>query len=61
MWLAVRNIHGQLPISTLLLLLLLLLTSRGKARMMVSVVMSSATRVPLVSFALSTFVRHPTT
>ena len=29
--------------------------------MMVSVVMSSATRVPGFSFALSTFVRQPTT
>jgi hypothetical protein len=36
-------------------------TSRGSARMMVSVVMSSATRVPLVSLLLSTLVRQPTT
>lgn len=36
-------------------------TSRGSARMIVSVVMSSATRVPLVSLTLSTLVRQPTT
>ena len=36
-------------------------TSRGNARMMVSVVMSSATRVPFTSFSLSSFVRTPTT
>jgi hypothetical protein len=36
-------------------------TSRGSARMMVSVVMSSATRVPCVSFVLSSLVRQPTT
>ena len=36
-------------------------TSRGNARMMVRVVMSSATRVPLTSFSLSSFVRTPTT
>lgn len=36
-------------------------TSRGSARMIVSVVMSRATRVPCVSFALSSFVLHPTT
>lgn len=36
-------------------------TSLGSARMMVSVVMSRATRVPLVSLALSTLLRQPTT
>jgi hypothetical protein len=36
-------------------------TSRGNARMMVSVVMSSATRVPCVSLLLSSLVRQPTT
>jgi len=36
-------------------------TSRGSARMMVYVMMSSVTRVPDVSFALSTFLRQPTT
>mmetsp|Transcript_24163 Transcript_24163/g.62253 ORF Transcript_24163/g.62253 Transcript_24163/m.62253 type:complete len:276 (-) Transcript_24163:152-979(-) len=36
-------------------------TSRGSARMIVSVVMSRATRVPFVSFALSTFDLQPTT
>ena len=37
------------------------MTSRGSARMIVSVVMSSATRVPLTSFSLSSLVRTPTT
>jgi hypothetical protein len=37
------------------------LTSRGSARMIVSVVMSRATRVPLVSLSLSTLLRQPTT
>ena len=36
-------------------------TSRGSMRMMVSVVMSSATRVVGSSLALSTFTRQPTT
>ena len=35
--------------------------SRGKKRMMVSVVMSSATRVPEMSLLLSTLLRQPTT
>ena len=36
-------------------------TSRGNARMMVNVVMSSVTRVPFTSLLLSSFVLHPTT
>mmetsp|Transcript_33371 Transcript_33371/g.103389 ORF Transcript_33371/g.103389 Transcript_33371/m.103389 type:complete len:242 (+) Transcript_33371:258-983(+) len=36
-------------------------TSRGRARMMVSVVMSSVTRVPGLSFSLSSLLRQPTT
>mmetsp|Transcript_19896 Transcript_19896/g.59640 ORF Transcript_19896/g.59640 Transcript_19896/m.59640 type:complete len:277 (+) Transcript_19896:162-992(+) len=36
-------------------------TSRGSCRMMVSVVMSSATRTPETSFALSSFTLHVTT
>jgi hypothetical protein len=36
-------------------------TSRGSMRMIVRVVMSSATLVPCFSFALSTFERQPTT
>ena len=39
----------------------LLHTSRGSARIMVSVVMSSDTRVPEISLALSTLARQPTT
>ncbi len=37
------------------------ITSRGSARMIVSVVMSSATRVLVVSLVLSTLLRHATT
>ena len=36
-------------------------TSLGRARMIVRVVMSRATRVLAVSFVLSTLFRHPTT
>ena len=36
-------------------------TSRGRKRMMVSVVMSRATRVPDISLLLSTLLRQPTT
>lgn len=38
-----------------------ILTSRGSARMIVKVVISSTTRVPEVSFSLSTLLRQPTT
>ena len=37
------------------------LTSRGRARIMVSVVISRTTLVPAVSFVLSTLLRQPTT
>jgi hypothetical protein len=37
------------------------ITSLGRARMMVRVVMSSATLVPATSFSLSTLLRQPTT
>lgn len=37
------------------------LTSLGRARMIVRVVMSSATRVPAANLSLSTLLRHPTT
>ena len=36
-------------------------TSRGRVRIIVKVVMSSTTRVPEVSFSLSTLLRQPTT
>lgn len=36
-------------------------TSRGRIRIMVSVVISSTTRVPEASFSLSTLLRQPTT
>jgi hypothetical protein len=38
-----------------------IITSRGRARMIVRVVISSTTRVPEVSFSLSTLLRQPTT
>lgn len=36
-------------------------TSRGSARIIVSVVISRTTLVPAVSLSLSTLLRHPTT
>mmetsp|Transcript_15762 Transcript_15762/g.54745 ORF Transcript_15762/g.54745 Transcript_15762/m.54745 type:complete len:245 (+) Transcript_15762:1289-2023(+) len=53
--------NDTLPGSSLSMLNTMGSTSRGSTRMMVSVVMSRATRVPALSSATSTFVRNPTT
>ena len=53
--------NGTLPGSSFAMLYTVGSTSRGKIRMMVSVVMSNATRAPFFNLARSTFARQPTT